>query len=436
MKQKKHLRGIKIEHHKNTQFSETEKMPIPPKVYISMAQHLGPPCKPIVAIGDEVKVGQPIATSDAFLSAPVHSSVSGKVEDIKGVRSMMGGEDTLVVIKSDRKQELWEEIKAPVVNSREEFVEAIKQSGLVGLGGAAFPTHIKFNPQNIDEVDTLIVNAAECEPYITADHRLLLEETAEVINGIKLTMNYLQLKKAYIGIESNKMDAIDKINKLLSDEGIKDIEVVVLQSTYPKGAERVLLYEITGKEMKAGVLPAQLGVILSNVATISFVSKYMKDGIPLIIKRLTVDGSAVRTPKNVFVPIGAPIEDVINFCGGYKCPPSKIIMGGPMMGKAIYSDKLPIVKNNNAILAFSIRDGVKPKETACISCGRCYFVCPFDLTPFALYRAYEAKNVTELNRLNVNQCMECGSCAFICPARLPLGFTNKLGKELIKEVKK
>lgn len=429
----KHLHSIDAGHYKNTAGCATETMPIPDVVKISMSQHIGAPCKPLVAKGDTVKVGQLIGDTDAFVSAPIHSSVSGTVAGIETQRSAMGGNDTLVVIETDKKQEMWEGIKVPEVDDLAGFVKAIRDSGLVGLGGASFPTHIKYNPRNLDDVHTLILNAAECEPFITSDHRTMLEDSQDIIEGMKLIMKYLNLDEAYVGIEANKPDAIAKLDQMFKEQGLDNMHTFTLQDRYPKGAERVLVYEITGKTMNAGVLPADLGIILSNVTTVAFVGQYFRNGVPLIQKRMTVDGSAVAQPKNVIAPIGTMIHDVMEFCGGYKEEPKKIIMGGPMMGRAIFSDAMPIVKNNNAILAFAESQTNIPEETACINCGRCHNACPFGLLPTALADAYDRRDAEMLNRLKVMQCMECGSCSFVCPARRPLGFINKLGKGVVKE---
>ena len=429
----KHLHSIHVSHYKHTAGCATEVMPVPDVVKISMSQHIGAPCKPLVQKGDYVKVGQLIGDTDAFVSAPIHSSVSGTVTGIEEQRSAVGGMDTLVVIETDKKQEVYEGIKVPEAKDLPEFIKAIRESGLVGLGGASFPTHIKFNPKNIDEVHTLIVNAAECEPFITSDHRLMLEDTEDLIAGCQLIMKHIGLDEGFIGIEENKPDAIEHINKVLAAKGITNIKTFKLQARYPKGAERVLIYEITGKTMNAGELPAQHGVILSNVTTIAFVGQYFRTGMPLVSKRMTVDGDAVATPKNIIAPIGTMINDVIGFCGGYKEEPRKILMGGPMMGRAVFSDEMPIVKNNNAILAFSKAQSVVKEETACINCGRCHQACPFKLIPTALADAYERRDAQALSDLKVMQCMECGSCSYICPARRPLGFTNKLGKAVVKE---
>ncbi len=430
----KHLHSIDAGHYKNTAGCETEVMPIPDIVKISMSQHIGAPCKPLVAKGDTVKVGQLIGNTDAFVSAPIHSSVSGTVVGIETQRNAVAGNDTLVVIETDKKQELCEDVKPPVMpEDHAGFVKAIRESGLVGLGGASFPTHIKYDPKNIDDVHTLIVNGAECEPFITSDHRGMLEDTQDIIDGMKLIMKYIGLDTAYIGIEANKPDAIEKFDKMFAEQGLTNFHTFTLQDRYPKGAERVLVYEITGQHMAAGVLPADLGVILSNVTSVAFVGQYFRDGVPLIKKRMTIDGDAVANPKNIIAPIGTQIHDIIEFCGGYKAEPKKILMGGPMMGRAIFSDEMPIVKNNNAILAFSGEKAYIPEETACINCGRCHKACPFNLLPTALAAAYEKRDAEELSRLQVMQCMECGSCSFVCPARRPLSFINKLGKAVVKE---
>ena len=399
-----------------------------------MSQHIGAPCQPLVKKGDYVKVGQKIGDTDAFVSAPIHSSVSGTVQQITTIRSVAGGTDQVVIIEADGKQELSEEIKPPAVNDMKAFIAAVRESGVVGLGGASFPTHIKLNPKNLDEVDTLIVNAAECEPFITSDHRLMLENTEDILDGMMDIMKYLELQKGYIGVEENKPDAIEALNKAIAARGKSDvIKVEVLRARYPQGAERVMVYEVTGKTLDAGMLPAQVGVILSNVTTIAFIGQYMRTGKPLTKKRVTIDGNAVAEPKNILVPIGARIADVIAACGGYKAEPKKILMGGPMMGRAVYSDEFPIIKNNNAILVFDGPQALIPEETGCIKCGICTRACPFNLLPVSMVAAYEKRDIEKLEALKVMQCMECGSCSYVCPARRPLSFTHKLAKGFLKE---
>lgn len=430
---KKHLSSIDAGHYKNTCDSATEVMPVPKVVKLSMSENIGAPCKPLVAKGDSVKVGQKIGDTDAFLSVPVHSSVSGTVTGIETIRNGMGGMDTLVVIEPDGRQELMEGLHAPEISDQPGFIKAMRESGLVGLGGASFPSWVKFNPKNLSEITTVIVNGAECEPFITSDHRTMLEDTQNVIDGCLALMKYLGASDGYIAIEDNKQNAIDKFTKMLKEQNIANIHVFPLQARYPKGAERVLIYEVTGKKCDAGVLPASLGVIVSNITSTAFVGQYLKDGIPLVKKRLTVDGDAVAQPKNVQIPIGALVSDVIAFCGGYKSEPKKILLGGPMMGRAIFSDEQPLVKANNAILAFTGEQAAIPEETACINCGRCHEACPFDLLPTKFAEAYERKDVQMLRDLQVMQCMECGSCSFVCPAHRPLAFMNKLGKAMVKE---
>jgi len=427
----KHLPAIHVGHHKNTADSPTEKMPLPDKVYISMVQHIGAPCQPKVAVGDHVKVGQVIGDSDAFVSAPIHSSASGTVKAIENTMTLVGIWDPIVTIELDKKQEVFEGISPPEVSDKASFLKAVRDSGLVGLGGAAFPTHVKFNPKNLDEVDTLIINGAECEPYITADYRTMLEDSDLIVGGVKNTMKYLNIKRGIIAIESNKAPAINKLRELVKDT--PEIEVMELKPVYPQGAERVLIYEATGRPLPLGKLPADVGVIVSNVSSIVALQKYILTGMPLISKRLTVDGTAVTTPKNLEVLIGTQVKELIEFCGGYKLPARKILMGGPMMGRAIYDDSTPIIKNNNAILAFDEDWAKAAKETACINCGRCIKACPLSLMPKNIHDAFDNNNIDELKKLSVALCMECGSCTYVCPAKRQLSFINKLAKQKVME---
>lgn len=428
---KKTLNSIHLDHRKSTMDMQTEIMSIPDKVYISVVQHIGAPCEPVVEVGDEVKVGQLIADSPAYVSAPIHSSVSGKVIKIDKIMSSLGTVDKTVIIETDKKQEVWEGIKKPVITSREEFIQAIRDSGLVGLGGAAFPTHVKYNPKNIDEVDTLVINGAECEPFITSDYRAMIEDTENIVYGIRIIMKYLDLKKCYIGIEKNKPLAIKKLN--YATKNMTGVSVVTLPSKYPQGAERVLIHQTTGKSFPMGKLPADIGIIVSNIATVGFVSEYFKTGMPLISKRITVDGNAVLFPKNLRAPIGARICDIIEHCGGYTKPPKKILMGGPMMGRAIYNHEKALIKNNNAILVFDQEKASFPEESDCIRCGRCFRSCPLNLMPTAIEKEYNLSNVEGLKKLKVTLCMECGCCTYVCPAKKQLSMINRLAKKLVIE---
>lgn len=429
----KSLNGVKVPHSKNTAEMETVKMPVPDKVVIPMKQHMGRECTPTVKLTDLVKVGQIIGDTDAFIGAPIHSSVSGKVTKIDEIIGTDGNPIKAVEITTDKLQEIDESIKAPEVTDLPSFAAAIRASGLVGLGGAGFPTHVKLMPKNLDEVTTLLINGAECEPYITADNRAMLEDTDDIVEGIKLVKQYMNLSTVIIGVEDNKPQAIAKLQEAVS--GIEGASVKALKAQYPQGGEKVLIFECTGKVVPEGKLPSDVGCVVMNVSTIAFVAKYMRTGMPLITKRLTVDGDAIAEPKNVEVAIGTSFSDVIDFCGGFKTEPKKIIMGGPMMGFAVPTVNYPVLKNNNAILAFSAAktaEAEKP-ETACIRCGRCVNACPFSLMPAAIEKAYKAGNVDGLKALKVNLCMECGCCAYVCPAKRNLVSVNRLAKKMIVE---
>lgn len=434
MRASKHLPAIHVEHYKNTAESPTEKMPAPDKLYISMSQHIGAPCQPCVEVGDHVKAGQLVGDSDAFVSAPIYTGVSGKVTSIDKTLSSVGVWDPIITIAVDKEQEVLEDLAKPEVTDKDSFIKAVRASGVVGLGGAAFPTHIKFNPKNLDEVDTLVINGAECEPYITADYRTMLEDPEFLIGGIKNTMKYLSLKRCVIGIEANKGPAIKLLADMTKDS--PEIEVQTLQPRYPQGAERVLIYECTGRMVPVGKLPADVGVIVSNVSTIVAIQKYLETGMPLVSKRLTVDGNAIRTPKNVEVLIGTPISELIEFCDGYRRVPKKILMGGPMMGRAIHNDGIAIIKNNNAILAFDEEWAAFPKETACINCASCVNACPMMLMPTMLCKAYDRKDEEQLEKLNVLLCMECGCCSYVCPAKKQLSFINRIAKQFVNDKKR
>ena len=427
----KRLKGVAVCHCKNTQDLATETMPVPDTVSIVMSQHMGPPCNVLVNPKDTVRVGQVIGDGEAFLSVPIHSSVSGTVERIDEIIMPNGTRSKAVVITTDKLQRYADGLAPPGISTKEDFIAAVKNSGVVGLGGAGFPTHIKLNPKNIDEVDTLVINAAECEPYITSDYRTLIEDSGEAIDGILTIMKHLDIQNCIIGIEDNKPVAIQMWEKLVAE--MPGVSVKSLRSQYPQGAEKVLIYETTGRVVPEGKLPGDVGVIVVNVTTAACLVRYLKTGRPLTSKRITVDGGAIRQPKNVRVVIGTPISAVAAFCGGYSSPPAKILMGGPMMGVAVYSEDYPIVKNTNALLFFGQNEARGERETACIRCGRCVQSCPMNLMPLRIDDCFERSDIDGLRRYKVGLCMECGCCAFACPAKRHLVHTHRLAKVRLRE---
>ena len=428
---KKMLGGVDVQHCKNTQDETSVFLPTPEQVVIVMSQHMGPPCQVQTKVGDNVKVGQVIGDSQALMSAPIHASVSGTVKSIEEILMPNGARVSAVIIVSDGKQTLHEGIAAPKVNDKESFVAAIRASGLVGLGGAGFPAHIKLKTEQ--PVDTLIVNAAECEPYITSDYRTIMEDTQNILDGIATIMKYVGIKHCVIGIEDNKPGAIEKLNGITSANS--DVTVFPLKVKYPKGAEKVIIYETTGRVVPEGKLPSDAGVIVSNVASVAFIGQYIKDGIPLVSRRVTVDGGAVASPKNVIAPIGVSIKTLIEFCGGYKSEARKLLYGGPMMGTVIRDDSYPILKNNNAILAFNAAQAEMFSESACIRCGRCVRSCPLNLMPLRIEDCFNRDDMDGLERYKVNLCVECGCCAYVCPAKRNLVQTFRLAKAHLRSAR-
>ncbi|MBQ5823264.1 MAG: electron transport complex subunit RsxC [Clostridia bacterium] len=427
--------GVSVSHSKNTQDCKIVRMPPPEKVVLPMQQHIGAPCEPLVKVGDEVKVGQIIADTDKFVSTPIHSSVSGKVTAIGEVKLANGSISKAVTIESDGEMTLFDGFTPPKIETAADLTKAVRESGLVGLGGAGFPTHVKLALMPNENIDTLIINAAECEPYITVDYRECIENSDNVIKGVMTMIKYLGFKQAIIAVEDNKPKAIDllkqKVNELAGENS--NIKIMALKSKYPQGAEKMMVQSATGRKIPPGKLPSDVGCVLINVASVAFIQRYIETGKPLVSRSVTVDGSAIHTPKNVRVPIGTSISDIIEYCGGFKAEPFKILSGGPMMGAAIIGTDLPLLKQNNAILAFA--EGtfkVKP-ERDCIRCGRCAQVCPMSLMPTLIARYAKSKEADKLTDSGVMVCMECGSCAYVCPAGLPLVQHMRLAKSVIRE---
>lgn len=421
------LNGIHLAHNKGTKKCETIDFPLPKSVIIPMSQHMGAPCDSLVKKGDEVTVGQKIGDSGAFMSAPIHSSVSGKVTDVTDYLLPNGSVCKAVVIETDGNQTVCPDLRPPVINDRQSLIAAVRDCGLTGLGGAGFPTHVKLNYDPAKTpVDTLVINAAECEPYITSDYRELMENPNDIIEGILLVQKYMGIPKCKVCIENNKPDAIELMKEKTAEIG--SIDIVTLPSEYPQGAEKVIVYSATGRIVAEGELPSHQGVMVMNVSTVSQIYRYSQDGIPLVKRRITFDGDAVAENKgNYFVPIGTRVSELL--AHGKAEDAKKILYGGPMMGMCLYDTEQPITKTTNAILAF--RKGESPKTTACIRCGKCVRTCPFGLMPLMIEKAYGAKDVEELKKLKVMLCMNCGCCSYACPAHRPLAEINQLAKSII-----
>ncbi|MCI5591725.1 MAG: electron transport complex subunit RsxC [Ruminococcus sp.] len=427
--------GVKVDHQKNTAETEVVRIPEPQKVVLPMQQHIGAPCTPTVKVGDTVAIGQVLGDSDKFVSAPIHASVSGKVSAIGNVKLPNGAVVQGVTIESDGERRLYDGIEPPKADTKEEFLKAIRASGLVGLGGAGFPTHVKLNVPPDKNVDTLVINAAECEPYITVDYRECIDNSWDILSGIHIIKDMLGIENVIIAVENNKPKAFEVLKRIADSDNYSGdhTKLMSLESRYPQGAEKMMVQSATGRKVPPGKLPADVGCIVMNVASVAFVARYIKTGKPLVSRSLTVDGSAIAEPKNVRVPIGTSIADIIDFCGGFKEEPRKIITGGPMMGLSITGTDLPVIKNNNAILAFTEKDAKLMQEGDCIRCGRCAAACPMSLVPTLIERYTKAGDTDALKKIGVNVCMECGSCAYSCPAKKPLVQTMRAAKAFLRE---
>ena len=427
--------GMHLDHQKNTSECETVIMPTPTTVYIPLSQHIGAPAKEVVKKGDSVFVGTLIGEAGGFVSAPVHSSVSGTVKDVKDLTIGNGALQKYIIIESDGKMEKDPNLKPFKVENFSDLSEAAKQCGLVGLGGAGFPTHVKLSPSKDAKIDTLIINAAECEPYITSDYRECVERLDDVIEGVYLIKQKLGIEKVIIGVESNKPRAIELLMQVAADHRDNDdsVKIMKLPSKYPQGAEKVIIYSATGRKLPAGKLPSDVGCIVMNVTSVATLYRFITTGMPLVAKRITVDGTAVAEPKNLIVPIGTPIKEILDFVGAGTENADRILMGGPMMGNPVVSEESVLEKRNNAILV--MRDPKPQPQTACIRCGRCADICPMSLYPAMVDTAIRLGNKESLNLLNINYCMECGCCSYVCPAKRPLTQVMRTAKAEIRRQK-
>lgn len=410
-----------------------ESLAPPRRVVIPMSQHFGAPCVPLVKKGDYVKLGQKIGESQG-LGAPIHASVSGTVAAVEPRPYSMGGDMLSVIIDNDFQDTLSEEVR-PTENPDElsvpELTEIVKNAGIVGMGGATFPTHVKLSG-GVGQVDTVIVNGAECEPYITGDHRAMLEYPEQIIGGCRYLAKAFGVGNVIIGVELNKRDGIASLNRVIAET---DAPVVVqpLRTRYPQGGEKQLCQAITGRQVPPGGLPSAIGCAVFNVNTVCAIYRAVTTGIPVVRKVVTVSGSGVVEPKNLECPIGTPVSELFDACGGLKDGTWKLIAGGPMMGMAQYTADISVTKGMGALLAFAADENKVSEHPTCIRCGRCVEVCPVHLEPLYLYQLVQKRRVDDLNDYHIMDCMECGACAYICPGRLHLTQAFKVGKQLVRD---
>ncbi len=414
--------GIHPEHFKRaTADLPTRSALSPARVAVLMQQHIGAPCEPLVCVGDKVKVGQRIGDSKGFVSAPVHASVSGEVAEIREYPHPGGKPAKAVVIESDGLFELHEGVKPqPDLESLspDDLRQIIREAGIVGMGGAAFPTHVKLSPPPDKPIDTVIINGAECEPFLTADHRLMLERPAAVIFGLKVFLKLLGLKKGFIGVEDNKPGCIEALKEAAQDDAA--IEVCSLKTKYPQGAEKQLIKVFTGREVPPGGLPMDVGALVQNTGTAAAVADALQKGLPTIDRIVTVTGPGVVSPANLLVKVGTMVSEIVEQCGGLKDNARKIILGGPMMGLAQAGMDMPVIKGTSGILVLTDEEVVMHEVKACIRCGRCVEACPMNLLPNMLGSAAEMGLLDKAEAFYATDCIECGCCAYVCPAKRPL----------------
>jgi electron transport complex protein RnfC len=437
MKLKSFKKGIHPQGFKSyTEMKPLERLPLPEEVFIPLQQHIGAPCKPMVEKGQPVKTGELIGRGTGFISSRIHASISGKVKKIDSFPHPLGVNSQMIHIVGDgndewidsaEKNDNWEEL------SSKKIVELVQEAGIVGMGGAAFPSYVKLSPPKSKKIDTFILNGCECEPYLTADHRMMVEQTDAVILGTRIIMKALGVSKAVIGIESNKPDAIEAVARGVA--AYPGIVVTPLKVKYPQGAEKMLIKAAINREVPTGGLPLDVGVVVNNVGTAIAVAEAITMKKPLIERVVSITGDGIHEPKNVVARIGTPFQNIIDFCGGLAEETVKVIMGGPMMGITQHTLKVPVIKATSGILCLTESYVVKNKEYPCIQCGTCVDVCPMNLLPTRLARFAKIENWKMAEELGILNCIECGSCAFVCPSQIPLVQQIRVGKLKVNEKK-
>jgi electron transport complex protein RnfC len=414
--------GVHPAHHKDqTEDLPIQRVPFVKHYIMPLGQHIGVPCRPVVVAGQRVRRGQLIAEPGGFVSTALHSPVTGTVREVGNFRGVDGRFAEAIAIEADAFSR--QQVDAgPAIDWRslslEKFIEAVQMAGIVGMGGAAFPSHVKLSVPDGIQIRHLLVNGAECEPYLTNDHRLMLERPDALLEGAEIVRQKLGAEETVIGVEVNKPDAIDIIRRQIPSG--QPVRVVPLKVKYPQGAEKMMIKSVFGKEVPAGQLPRDVGVNVNNVGTIVAIADYFLRGMPLIERVLTVAGPGVSYPANLIVPLGTPVRDVVRFCGGLKGRTREIIMGGPMMGRPIASLDVPVLKGCSGILVFTEAETARRPEYPCIRCGRCLEACPYFLNPSRLARLSRARKFDEMRAFNVFDCVECGSCTFACPSNIPI----------------